>query len=86
MDPDSIKEISKGDTEIVSSPAVAQTVTTAKPIANGETKYWQSWTIEAIPAYNLKRGPAPGSSFTTRDAVTDTSSPMAASAFIFGRH
>src|SRR5215471_9204887 len=59
MDPDSIKEISKADTEIVSSPAVAQTVTTAKSIANGETKTWQSWTIEAIPAYNIKRGPSP---------------------------
>ena len=63
MDPDSIKEISKGDTEIISSPAVAQTVTTAKPIANEETKTWQSWTIEAVPAYNLKRGPAPGKLF-----------------------
>src|SRR5579859_7417546 len=60
MDPDSIKEISKGDTEIISSAAVAQTVTTAKPIANGESKTWQGWTIEAIPAYNLKRGPSPG--------------------------
>jgi len=45
MDPDSIKEISKSDTEIISSPAVAQTVTAAKPIANGEAKNWQSWTI-----------------------------------------
>jgi L-ascorbate metabolism protein UlaG (beta-lactamase superfamily) len=63
MDPDSIKEISKADTEIISSPAVAQTVTTAKPIANGESKTWQSWTIEAIPAYNVKRGPAPGKLF-----------------------
>ena len=63
MDPASIKEISKGATEIISSPAVAQTVTMAKPIANGETKTWQSWTIEAIPAYNLQRGPAPGKLF-----------------------
>ena len=63
MDPDSIKEISKSDTEIISSPAVAQTVTSAKPIANGETKTWQGWTIEAIPAYNIKRGPAPGKLF-----------------------
>jgi L-ascorbate metabolism protein UlaG (beta-lactamase superfamily) len=63
MDPDSIKEITKADTEIFSSPAVAQTVTTAKPIANGETKTWHDWTIEAIPAYNIKRGPAPGKLF-----------------------
>jgi L-ascorbate metabolism protein UlaG (beta-lactamase superfamily) len=63
MDPDSIKEITKADTEIISSAAVAQTVTAAKPIANGETKTWQSWTIETIPAYNIKRGPAPGKLF-----------------------
>jgi len=60
MDPDSIKEISKPETEIFAPPAVVQTVTTAKPIANGESKPWQNWTIEAIPAYNLKRGPEPG--------------------------
>src|SRR5450631_4915603 len=60
MDPDSIKEISKADTEIFAAPAVVQTVTSGKPIANGETKAWQGWTIEATPAYNLKRGPAPG--------------------------
>jgi L-ascorbate metabolism protein UlaG (beta-lactamase superfamily) len=63
MDPDSIKEISKPDTEIFAPPAVVQTVTTAKPIANGENKTWGGWTIEAIPAYNLKRGPEPGKLF-----------------------
>ena len=63
MDPDSIKEISKAGTEIFAPPAVVQTVTAAKPIANRETKKWQGWTIEAIPAYNLKRGPSPGKLF-----------------------
>lgn len=63
MDPDSIKAISKTDTEILAPAAVVATVTTAKPIANGETKSWQGWTIEAVPAYNLKRGPAPGQLF-----------------------
>src|SRR5580704_7386277 len=51
MDPDSIKDASRADTEIFAAPAVVQTVTSAKPIANGETKSWQGWTIEAIPAY-----------------------------------
>lgn len=63
MDPDSIKDISKSDTKILAAPAVVRTVTQAEPIANGETKTWQGWTIEAIPAYNLKRGPAPGKLF-----------------------
>lgn len=60
MDPDAIRVVSKPGTEILAAPAVVQTVTTAKAIANGETKSWQGWTIEAVPAYNLKRGPAPG--------------------------
>ena len=63
MDPDSISAVSTAATEILAAPAVVATVTTAKPIANGETKNWQGWTIEAIPAYNLKRGPAPGKLF-----------------------
>ena len=63
MDGDAIKDVSKAGTEIFSSSAVAQTVTTAKAIANGESKTWQGWTIEAIPAYNLKRGPEPGKLF-----------------------
>src|SRR5258707_3282225 len=63
MDPDSIKDVSKSDTEIFAAPAVVATVTAGKPIANGETKTWGSWTIEAIPAYNLKRGPSPGTFF-----------------------
>src|ERR1700732_3728644 len=49
MDPDSIKEISKSGTEILAAPAVVQTVTSAKSIANGETKSWQARNIEAIP-------------------------------------
>ena len=63
MDPDSIKDVGKADTEIFAPPAVVATVTTGKPIANGETKTWGGWTIEAIPAYNLKRGPEPGKFF-----------------------
>ena len=63
MDPDSIKEISKAGTEILAAQSVVDTVTSAKPVSNGETKNWQGWTIEAVPAYNLKRGPAPGQLF-----------------------
>ncbi len=63
MDPDSIKQVSKEGTEILAPPAVVKTVTTAKPMANGESRGWQNWTIEAVPAYNLTRGPAPGSLF-----------------------
>jgi L-ascorbate metabolism protein UlaG (beta-lactamase superfamily) len=60
MDPASIADLVKSGTDILAPPAVVATVTAAKPIANGETKTWGAWTIEAIPAYNLQRGPAPG--------------------------
>lgn len=60
MDPASLSVVSQSGTEILAAPAVVATVKTAQPIANGETKTWQGWTIEAVPAYNLTRGPAPG--------------------------
>ena len=63
MDPDAEKQVSKDGTVIFAPPAVVQTVTAAKPIANGDSKTWGAWTIEAIPAYNLKRGPEPGKFF-----------------------
>ena len=47
MDPDSIRAVSKNGTEILAPPAVVQTVTTGKAIANGETKTWHDWTVEA---------------------------------------
>src|SRR5271167_209152 len=63
MDPASIAEISKDGTEIMAPPSVVATVTSAKPITNGESKTWQGWTIDAVPAYNLTRGPSPGQLF-----------------------
>lgn len=60
MDANSIAQISKQGTEIFAPPAVVKTITSAQPISNGETKTWGSWSIEAIPMYNIQRGPAPG--------------------------
>ncbi len=60
MDPASIAAISKPGTQIMAPPAVVKTVTSASPISNGDTKTWGDWTIEAIPMYNIKRGPSPG--------------------------
>ena len=56
----SIKAISKGDTQLWAPVAVTKFVTTASVISNGQTKQFGEWTIEAIPAYNLQRGPAAG--------------------------
>jgi len=60
MDPAIIATLSKDGTEVIAPPAVVQTVKQAKPISNGETQKWGGWTIEAIPMYNLTRGPAAG--------------------------
>jgi len=60
MDPELIKTVSKAGTEIIAPAAVAKTVTTAKVIGNGEKTTWSGWTIEAIPMYNLTRGPEAG--------------------------
>lgn len=66
MDPALIAEVSKPGTEIIAPPSVVKTVTTASPLSNGQSKKWNGWTIEAIPMYNLKRGPAPGQLYHTK--------------------
>jgi L-ascorbate metabolism protein UlaG (beta-lactamase superfamily) len=60
LDPNLIAKVSKPDTQIIAPPAVVKTVTTAMPLSNGETKEWEGWKIEAVPMYNLKRGPSEG--------------------------
>ena len=66
LDPATIATLSKDGTEVIAPPAVVQTVKHAAPISNGETKKWGAWTIEAIPMYNLTRGPAPGQLYHTK--------------------
>ncbi len=63
MDADLVKTVSKAGTEIIAPPAVVKTITAASPISNGEKKMWGAWTIEAIPMYNLTRGPEAGKLF-----------------------
>ncbi|MDE0296367.1 MAG: MBL fold metallo-hydrolase [Bryobacterales bacterium] len=63
MDPKAIAAIRKADTRIVGPAAVAKTVTEIKILANGETTELHGVEIEAIPMYNVQRGPAPGKLF-----------------------
>src|SRR5207244_11193095 len=63
MDPKILPQISKAGAMILAPAAVAGTVTNATVIRNGETKTVGPFTIEALPMYNLKRGPAPGKLF-----------------------
>lgn len=60
QDQTSIKELTKPGTQIWAPMSVLKIVPTATLISNGQTKQFQGWTIQAIPAYNLVRGPAPG--------------------------
>jgi len=51
---------------ILAPAAVAETLKNASVIRNGETKNADPFTIEAVPMYNLKRGPEPGKLFHDR--------------------
>jgi L-ascorbate metabolism protein UlaG (beta-lactamase superfamily) len=63
MDPAKIAEIKKDGTVIVAPAAVAKTVTEATVINNGETKTIAGIQVEAVPMYNLVRGPSAGKLF-----------------------
>lgn len=60
LDTKQIAQLTKDGTVIIAPEAVAKTVTQAKVIGNGQKTTWDQWTIEAIPMYNMKRGPAEG--------------------------
>src|SRR6202047_1014812 len=63
QDQSSINTISKADTVIWAPSAVQKFVTTGTVISNGDTKKWDKWSIEAIPMYNMTRGPKAGAYF-----------------------
>ena len=63
MDPKALPKVQKDSALIVAPEAVAKTVTSAAVMRNGETKMAGNWKIEAIPMYNLKRGPSEGKLF-----------------------
>ena len=63
MDPKAIEQVSKPSTVIVAPAAVAKTVTSAKTLANGDSMTIEGVKVEAIPMYNLKRGPELGKLF-----------------------
>jgi L-ascorbate metabolism protein UlaG (beta-lactamase superfamily) len=60
MDQGAVEELSQPATQVIAPAAVAKSIASAKVINNGETTKWGNWKIEAVPMYNLKRGPAPG--------------------------
>ena len=58
--PDVIAKLRKPDTVIIGPEAVAQKMSGLAVLRNGESKTWGAFQIDAVPAYNLKRGPSPG--------------------------
>jgi len=60
MDTTAIGWVKKAGTQILGPAAVTAALETGNTIRNGETQHWGAFTIEAVPMYNLKRGPAPG--------------------------
>ena len=60
LDQAAIDKVKKDGTAYIAPAAVAKTITAAKVIANGESATWDKWKIEAVPMYNLKRGPSAG--------------------------
>ena len=66
MDPAKINEVKKEGTVIVAPASVAKTVTTGIVINNGESKMIEGIQVEAVPMYNLVRGPSPGKLFHDR--------------------
>ena len=63
MDPAAIAAVRKDSTVIIAPPAVVQTITEATSLSNGASTTLHGVNIEAIPMYNLKRGPQPGTLF-----------------------
>jgi L-ascorbate metabolism protein UlaG (beta-lactamase superfamily) len=62
-----IDQFSKPGATVIAPPEVVKTITQAKPLANGQKTTWDKWTIEAIPAYNIKHmNPQNGQPFHTK--------------------
>ncbi len=67
MDPDQIAKVSKADTIILAPAAVQKTLRQARVLNNGEQTEVLGVKIEAVPMYNLKRGPRAGELYHTRE-------------------
>jgi L-ascorbate metabolism protein UlaG (beta-lactamase superfamily) len=66
LDPKQIAAVRKDSTVIIAPEAAAQTIKEAKVLHNGEKTTWLGWSIEAMPMYNMKRGPSEGKFYHDR--------------------
>lgn len=58
--PGIINQLKKADTVIVAPKAVAEKISVTRVLSNGEKTTIGPFELEAVPMYNMKRGPAPG--------------------------
>jgi L-ascorbate metabolism protein UlaG (beta-lactamase superfamily) len=63
MDAKALALVRDARTVVVGPAAVAAQVPGTRVLANGQSMDFDGWKIEAVPAYNLVRGPAPGQLF-----------------------
>jgi L-ascorbate metabolism protein UlaG (beta-lactamase superfamily) len=63
MDPDCLQKVKSATADVFGPPAVKAKLGFVQEIRNGETRKWGNWTVEAVPMYNMKRGPAEGKFF-----------------------
>jgi L-ascorbate metabolism protein UlaG (beta-lactamase superfamily) len=63
LDPAAISRIRKPGAPVVAPAAAAPKIENPTVIANGESKTIAGISIEAVPMYNLQRGPEPGQLF-----------------------
>ncbi|MGB7922700.1 MAG: MBL fold metallo-hydrolase [Pyrinomonadaceae bacterium] len=66
LDPQAIARIRKAGAPVVAPAAAAEKIENPTVMANGETKTVAGISIEAVPMYNLKRGPSEGQLFHTK--------------------
>jgi L-ascorbate metabolism protein UlaG (beta-lactamase superfamily) len=66
LDPAAIARVRKTGAPVVAPSVAADKIESPTVIANGETKTVAGISIEAVPMYNLKRGPSAGQLFHTK--------------------
>jgi L-ascorbate metabolism protein UlaG (beta-lactamase superfamily) len=60
LDTKAIEQVKKPEVVIIGPPAVAEKLSGVQALKNGEKTQFGQWGIEAVPMYNRKRGPSPG--------------------------
>jgi L-ascorbate metabolism protein UlaG (beta-lactamase superfamily)/predicted alpha/beta superfamily hydrolase len=61
LDAAAVAKLTKAGTIVLGPESAAKTLPQTAVIRNGDSRQVGRWRVEAVPAYNLTRGPAPGS-------------------------